>query len=119
MRKLYCFSTELAMRYGLEEAIMLERLADRLDNAADPDMVVSHNGHWLKLTYRQLNADLPFFSLFKIRKCIDMLQGLKLIFLSEQEDVEVLKKRRTLYIALTEKGYELTHAEQRFSEKGV
>lgn len=112
MYKDFSFPTELALRYGVTEAIVLQHFADRLDDPLDEDVEQGNNSSWLKLSFQQLQADIPFLSLFKIRKAIEMLNHCKLILICDMEENETLKRRGNLYYGLTKKGYEVTHAKE-------
>lgn len=109
MNKVFYFTAELALRYGVTEAVLLQRFAERLDDPLDKDLEQGLSNVWLRLSYQQLQADIPFFSLFKIRKAVEMLSFYKLIIICDVELKETLTRRGTLCYGLTRKGYEITH----------
>lgn len=109
MQVLFQFHEDCAIRYGLEEAVILARIAQLIDSPNKDDVVEGANNLWLRMNNKQLVANFPFLSIFKIRRAMDTLIGSKLIVVCDQELKETLLRRKMLCYALTQKGYELTH----------
>lgn len=109
MKAKQCFYIDLALRYGVEEAIILQCLREWLqERKADDDYLYRDNRGWLKLSIKQFQAEMPYFSAFKIQNALQCLKSLKLIDICDVELKETLRKRRIMCYSLTIRGYEIT-----------
>ena len=107
--KIQTFIVEHAVRYGLDEAIILSALAQWLVDKGHMDFCYEQAGcKWLRLSTTQIQAELPYLSPYRIRTALDALACAKLIRTEELEQPFVARRRRLVGYALTEKGYEAT-----------
>ena len=110
--KLHSFSVEAAVRYGLTEAVVLQCLSQWLaERTDDADYGVQNGCAYLKLTVKQFQGELPYFSPFKIKTALDNLQAYKLITIRDDEFNEALIRRRYMSYSLTSLGLALTQKE--------
>lgn len=109
MKAKQCFHIDLALRYGLEEAIILQCLREWLqERKADDAYLYRDNRGWLKLSIKQFQAEMPYFSAFKLQNALQYLKSLKLVDIYDVELREPLRKRRVMCYSLTQRGYEIT-----------
>ena len=107
----HSFSVEVALRYGLDEAIVLQCLSRWLDERIhDSDYVQQGGQGWLKLTLKQFQGEMPYFSPFKLKSALESLQGCRLINISNVDQKQTVVRRRVMCYGLTERGYELAHS---------
>lgn len=105
MQNNYRFNTELALRYGLVEAIILQALANWIEKAQREDYCYSAKGmHWIQLTLSQLRAEFAFLSPYRIRTALDNLEMALLIQTEEIEPKLGVRKRNLIVYAVTDKG---------------
>lgn len=105
----HSFSVEVALRYGLAEAIVLQCLSRWLkERTTDSDYVLHDGQGWLRLTLKQFQGELPYFSPFKLKSALDVLQGSQLIRVADAAQNQVLARRKVMSYTLTERGCELT-----------
>ena len=110
--KLHSFSVEAAVRYGLTEAVVLQCLSQWLaERTDDADYGVQNGCAYLKLTVKQFQGELSYFSPFKIKTALDNLQVYKLITIRDGEFNEALIRRRYMSYSLTSLGLALTQKE--------
>ena len=113
MVKTHSFPIEAALRYGLAEAIVLSSLAQWLKSRTADEDYFEREGHgWLKLTMKQFQGELPYFSPFKIKTALEVLEQSRLIRVCDAELNCPLIKRKYMCYTLTEHGYQLTHQEE-------
>ena len=106
----HTFSVEIALRYGLAEAIVLQCLSCLLEKRTNDSDYIQQGGQgWLKLTLKQFQGELPYFSPFKIKSALDNLKNSHLIFIGDKTQKQSLIRRKIMSYSLTERGYELTH----------
>jgi len=102
------FSKSQAGRYGLNEAILLRAVADRLQRGQADDSCYTKSGTlWVRLTIAQLQGDLFFLTPYSLRTSLDNLVSEKLIMTDEDGYRFGLRKRKWVGYALTERGQEL------------
>ena len=110
--KQHSFSVEAAVRYGLTEAVVLQCLSHWLAvRTEDADYGVQNGCAYLKLTVKQFQGALPYFSPFKIKTALDNLQLYKLITIKDSELNDALVRRRSMSYSLTALGQALTQKE--------
>lgn len=110
--ELHSFSVEVAVRYGLTEAVILQCLSKWLiERTEDADYGVQNGCAYLRLTVKQFQGELPYFSPFKIKTALDNLQAYKLITIRDDAFNEVLVRRRSMSYSLTGLGQALTQKE--------
>lgn len=76
------FSAEVAVRYGLNEAILLEHIADRIRDAepeTHDDCACIDGRRWVRASAEDLADSLPFMSVGSIRRAVKSLQDSGLI----------------------------------------
>ena len=106
------FSVEVALRYGLDEAIVLQCLSLWLkERTNDSDYIQLGGQGWLKLTLKQFQGEMPYFSPFKIKSALEGLQSSKLIAICDVDQQQPVVRRRVMCYSLTERGFELAHGE--------
>ncbi len=109
--KIQTFIVEHAIRYGLDEAIILSTLAQWLVDKGHADFCYEQEGiKWLRLSMAQFQAELAYMSPYRIRTALEALLCAKLIRTEELEQPFVARRRRLVGYALTEKGYEATES---------
>lgn len=109
--KRHILPVELAVRYGMEEALLLQGLADYMSGLRSGEECVLREGRlWLMVSLRQLQAEFPYMSTYLIRRTLDSLTWEKLLDQTELEPGK-LRRRRINGYALTSKAMELLKQE--------
>lgn len=76
------FNTDIAIKYGLNEAILFGHIADRIGDAKPDvcdDCAYIHGRCWVRASTADLANSLPFMSSGAIRRTVKSLQDSELI----------------------------------------
>lgn len=105
--KKHILPVEIAVRYGMDEAVLLQGLADLMATLRPGEDCVFKDGRiWLVVSTRQLQAEFPYMSTYLIKKTLDSLIFARLLDQDSLQDGQ-LRRRRVGSYALTSKAYEL------------
>ena len=112
MTNTHTFQVDLAVRYGLEEAILLEWLAHNLTPEAAGDAWYARGGEsWLRLSIRQLQAEFPYLSGYVLKRSLACLEANCLVKSDTEDTMLGLRKSKYTSYALTPKGSEVCGGE--------
>lgn len=113
MDKIHTLKVSLAVRYGLEEAILLKWLARNLEPEQASDSWYARGGEaWLRLSIRQLQAEFPYMSSYILKRTLASLEASQLLKTEiDAEAMGLLRKSRYINYSLTLKGYEVLQNE--------
>lgn len=105
--KKHILPVEIAVRYGMDEAVLLQGLADLMATLRPGEDCVYKDGRmWIVISTRQLQAEFPYMSTYLIKKTLDSLIFARLLDQDSLQDGQ-LRRRRVGSYALTSKAYEL------------
>lgn len=105
--KKHMLPVEIAIRYGMDEAVLLQGLADLMATLRPGEDCVLREGRlWIIISTRQLQAEFPYMSTYLIKKTLDSLIFARLLDQDSLQDGQ-LRRRRVGSYALTSKAYEL------------
>ena len=102
---------EVALRYGLLEAVLLEVLAN-LQKENQAELTLEQGYAWLPLTISQLQAQMPYASPYCLKGALALLESNQLILMRSQS-IPGFKRRRLQSYALAERGTALLLAQNK------
>lgn len=113
IEKIHIVKVSLAVRYGLEEAILLKWFAKNLEPEQARDFWYARGGeYWLRLSIRQLQAEFPYFSSYVLKRTLASLEAFQLLKTEIDADgLGVLRKSKYMSYGLTSKAREVLEGE--------
>lgn len=112
MQQKQSFPVEVAVRYGLENAILLQCLGDWLiERRQDTDYRELNGRGWLRIAFKQFQGAIPYLSPFKIQSALDSLVADRLLLCRDIREELGYKKRRVLCYSLSEIGWSFLEQE--------
>lgn len=81
--KVYSFSTDDAVSYGVDSAILLHNIRYWLDHARANEQMINDGYHWMFMTAAKMQSIMPFWSANKIQKMLKSLTNEGVLIVGE------------------------------------
>lgn len=103
-RMIHSFATDIAKEYGLAPAVIFQNIACWIEQNQMNDVYFQEGDYWISASTRELTYSFPYLTKKQIYTAIQKLKDDGLI---KTGNFNVHPFDRTMWYALTEKGYNL------------